>query len=183
MDKFDGNFRALGRCDVSALKATCAALVEEDWNREPWRQERFKIHRFTQTIELVFDQDFRHENPTRCEYYHKLGVEPMLAPIEQCIRTAFAPTYGDKGYTVRALLVNLKAGGRIPPHDDTGYSLMACARVHVPVITHEQVVFTVGGERKVMKEGELWEVNNARIHSVANEGTSDRVHLILDWVP
>lgn len=178
MDKFDGNFRALGRTDVSALKAKAAALVDSDWNREPWRQERFKIHRYTQTIELIFDQDFRHENPTRRDSYFSLGAEALLAPIENLIRD----DSGGSGFSVRALLVNLKAGGRIPPHEDTGYSLMAARRVHVPIISHDQVVFTVGGEARVMKEGELWEVNNARIHSVVNDGQADRVHLIIDWV-
>ena len=179
MDKFDGNFQFLGKHDVSAIKAKVQGLVDADWNREPWRQERFKIHRFTQTIELIFDQDFRHENPTRRDSFYSLGAEALLAPIEQTLRQA----YTGKGYTVRALLVNLKAGGQIPAHDDTGYSLMASCRVHVPIISHDKVIFTIGGEPKVMKEGELWEVNNARIHSVVNQGESDRVHLILDWVP
>ncbi len=177
MDKFDGNFCLLGRHEVSALRAKAAALVDADWNREPWRQERFKIHRYTQTIELIFDQDFRHENPTRRDSYHSLGCEALLAPLEKTIRDASQ----GQGFTVRALLVNLKAGGRIPPHEDTGYSLMAARRVHIPIISHDQVIFTVGGETRVMKEGEMWEVNNARVHSVVNEGASDRVHLILDW--
>jgi hypothetical protein len=178
MDKFDANFRFLGQHDVSALRDKVATLVDSDWNREPWRQERFKIHRYTQTIELIFDQDFRHENPTRRDSFDRLGCESLLAPIEKTI----FDSAGGTGYTVRALLVNLKAGGRIPPHEDTGYSLMASRRVHIPIISNDRVVFTIGGEAKVMRQGELWEVNNARVHSVLNDGESDRVHLILDCV-
>ncbi|EQD79865.1 hypothetical protein B1A_01490, partial [mine drainage metagenome] len=63
MSKFDGNFRLVGNCDIAPLRSKVAGLVDSDWNRESWRQERFEIHRYTQTIELIFDQDFRHENP------------------------------------------------------------------------------------------------------------------------
>jgi hypothetical protein len=34
-----------------------------------------------------------------------------------------------------------------------------------------------------MNEGELWEINNAREHSVINHGDGGRVNLIVDWVP
>jgi hypothetical protein len=179
MDKFDGNFRQVGVSDIAALKAKVAGLVDSDWNRESWRQERFEIHRFTQTIELIFDQDFRHENPTYRESFHSLGCETLLAPIQKTI----ADYYTGQGYMVRALLVNLKTGGRIRPHVDTGFSLMNCCRVHIPITSNERVVFTINDEVKVMKEGEMWEVNNARTHAVENQGETDRVHLIIDWIP
>jgi quercetin dioxygenase-like cupin family protein len=60
---------------------------------------------------------------------------------------------------------------------------MNCRRIHIPVISTARVEFTVGGEQRVMNQGELWEVNNAREHSVVNKGDESRVHLILDWVP
>jgi quercetin dioxygenase-like cupin family protein len=60
---------------------------------------------------------------------------------------------------------------------------MNCRRIHMPVVSTDQVEFTVGGESQVMKEGELWEINNAREHSVVNKGDDRRVHLIVDWVP
>ena len=179
MDKFDGNFRLVGTSDIGPIKAKVAALTDADWNQVSWRQERFEIHKYTQTIELIFDQDFRHENPTRRDPYFSLGCEQLLAPIEKTIAGYFT---GD-GFSVRVLLVNLKPGGRIRPHIDTGFSLMNCCRVHVPISSNDLVGFTVGGEKRAMKEGEMWEVNNARTHSVENMGETDRVHLIIDWIP
>jgi hypothetical protein len=52
----------------------------------------------------------------------------------------------------------------------------------VPLITNDRVIFSVGGESIGMKEGDIFEVNNRRIHSVVNDGRVGRVHLILDWV-
>ena len=43
--------------------------------------------------------------------------------------------------------------------------------------------FTVGEVTKNLKEGYVWEINNnGRRHGVANEGETDRIHLIVDWL-
>ena len=60
---------------------------------------------------------------------------------------------------------------------------MKCHRIHVPIITNDEVVFSVGGEELNMREGEMWEINNATLHAVENRSEQDRIHLIVDWVP
>ncbi len=179
MDKFVGNFRLLGRVEASAIKQQIQRLTEADWEASNWRQNRFDAHADTQTIQLIFDTDFRHEDPTPREKYFELGFDTLLQPLIETI----SDYYTGDGYVVRAILVRLKARGTIPKHVDTGYTLMNCRRVHMPVVSTDQVEFTVGGEHQVMKEGELWEINNAREHSVVNKGDEGRVHLIIDWVP
>ena len=178
MDKFAGNFRLLDRCDASAIKQKVLALAEADWEAVNWRQERFEAHQNTQTIELIFDRDFRHENPTKRDMYFALDCDHLLAPLVEPI----AEYYTGEGYLVRALLVRLRAKGMIVAHVDTGFSLLAARRIHFPVITNEQVVFTVRDEPRRLPEGELWEINNARSHSVENRSEEHRVHLIMDWV-
>jgi aspartyl/asparaginyl beta-hydroxylase (cupin superfamily) len=96
---------------------------------------------------------------------------------------AISDYYTGDGYIARALLVRLKARGVIPIHIDAGYPLMNSRRIHTPIMSSDQVTFTVGGESHVMKDGELWEINNARPHHVVNQGEQSRVHLIIDWVP
>jgi hypothetical protein len=64
MDKFAGNFRMLGQVDVSAIKEKTQMLTEEDWAADEWRQKRFDTHADTQTVQLIFDADFRHEAAT-----------------------------------------------------------------------------------------------------------------------
>jgi len=179
MDKFAGNFRMLGQVDASAIREQTQILTEEDWAADDWRQNRFEAHADTQTIQLIFDADFRHEDPTPREKYFELGFDSLLEPVVETIRDY----YTGEGYVVRAILVRLKAQGTIPKHVDTGFTLMNCRRIHMPVVSTDKVEFTVGGEQQIMSQGELWEVNNAREHSVANKGNDCRVHLIVDWVP
>lgn len=34
----------------------------------------------------------------------------------------------------------------------------------------------------MMREGEMWEINNATLHAVDNQSDEDRIHLIINWV-
>ncbi|HEX6261046.1 MAG TPA: aspartyl/asparaginyl beta-hydroxylase domain-containing protein, partial [Woeseiaceae bacterium] len=86
------------------------------------------------------------------------------------------------GYFIRTSLVRLKANSSIAEHMDMNFSLTHSHRVHLPIITNDQVLFTVGKETINMREGQLTEINNRRMHSVHNNGPEDRVHLILDFV-
>ena len=114
------------------------------------------------------------------------AMQPLLAQIADFYENhpETTATFGRpmRGYYIRLSLAKLVAGGKISIHQDKNFSLTHCHRVHLPLVTNEDVWFYVGKERRNMKEGEIWEINNRRMHYVANNGTEDRVHLILDWV-
>ncbi len=78
-------------------------------------------------------------------------------------------------------LLDLPPGGRIEPHVDAPLTFQhGIARLHVPVVTHPDVVFVIGGERCRWKEGELWWGDFSREHWVFNEGPVTRTHLVID---
>ena len=56
-------------------------------------------------------------------------------------------------------------------------------RTHIPIITNENVEFQVGGEPLNLKVGEVWEINNARVHAVYNKSNQKRLHMIIDYYP
>lgn len=147
-----------------------------EWDKITWRQEVFSgTHKNTKHIPLIFDRDFRPAHPTFCDNYDK--VKNDLDNISNIL----SEFYGS-GYIIRALLVKLTNNSGIPTHKDSGRSLTSCRRVHIPVITNEDVLFTVGDETINMKRGEMWEINNdGKDHSVSNNSDYDRVHLIVDW--
>jgi len=78
-------------------------------------------------------------------------------------------------------LLRLEPGGYIKPHRDlkSGYE-DDFFRLHIPIVTNPRVDFTLEGERLIMGPGECWYTNVNFVHSVANRGTSDRVHLVID---
>lgn len=78
-------------------------------------------------------------------------------------------------------LMRLRVGAEIKPHKDycLGYEDGAF-RMHIPVITNPDVEFILAGKRLIMEEGTCWYINANEEHSVANRGTEDRVHLVID---
>lgn len=81
--------------------------------------------------------------------------------------------------TVR--LMRLAAGSVIKEHEDLDLDVAdGFARIHVPVITNPDVDFRLNGERVTMAAGEAWYLRLADPHSVANRGTTARIHLVID---
>jgi hypothetical protein len=152
-----------------------------DWDEFTDRQNRYgSEHVHTKTIPIIFDKSFNFNHlkivPTK---NHPLFVNEILK-IEDLVKS----NTGENGKIMRALLVKLTAGKSIRPHVDTvGFSLVVCRRIHIPIQTNDQCYFTVGDDKRNLKLGELWEINNdKKMHSVENFGSTDRIHLIVDWI-
>lgn len=182
---FDDNYRRVGAIDIAPLQEAVRALGEADWNASTERQKTFKVHARTRTIQLIYDEDMRHADPTRHPAMDRM--EPLLEPAMRQIRSYFAPMHEaagtpiGEGYFIRIVLVRLAAGAEINSHTDTGTSLMRTHRVHLPIMTNDGVLFAVRGDIRHLPAGELWEINNRRPHAVRNGG-EDRIHAILDYV-
>lgn len=185
---FPGNFFHVGDIDAADIKHLVLGLTKEQWDSFAFRQKRYEVHRHTQTIGLVYDPDFRHSHPTRLPTLDMFEAE--LRPVLWMVADHFEETQSGQqlikengmGYFIRASLVRLMAGCSIAEHRDMNFSLTHSHRVHLPIVTNGETWFSVGNESINMREGQVYEINNRRLHSVANNGTEDRVHLILDYV-
>lgn len=116
-------------------------------------------------------------------------LQRIQADGERYVDTALlaeAPAFlsvleGFSGRRRAVRLLALAAGARIRPHDDHGLGLDgSLVRLHVPVVTHPDVRFVVGGERVPMKAGELWAIDATFTHEVVNESPVERVHFVVD---
>ncbi len=168
------NFKTCGNIDVTHLKDNLNGL---DWTEHTIRQN-LGVHKNTETLEVIWDWESLETDKIGKIHsnYYKLDMESFLEKI----KPIYESNYGD-GYFIRVLIVKLKANSNIEPHVDNGYSLMTAKRTHIPIITNSEVTFTVGGETKYLKEGEIWEIDNSKVHSVDNNSDVDRVHLIIDY--
>ena len=162
--------------DVEALRKKIEEIPAGRW-LESGRERLFAVHKDTQSVLLVLFEDFKHEKPDFLEFYFELQNE--LKPLVDYV----AGYYQNNGFIVRLVLAKLLAGGKIPHHTDAGFSLLNCHRVHIPIITNDEVAFFVGGEEKNMQLGEFWEINNSVDHAVENRSDEDRIHIIIDWMP
>ena len=185
---FNGDLRKIGDIDITRFAQHAAKITDADWTADAFRQKTYEVHKQTQTIRLIMDEDGRHRDPTYHPSYET--YKALLEPIEIFIRRQFEQTLKAKrlrkkhgrGYFIRMILVKLLADGSIPRHVDQGETLAKSHRMHLPIITNEQNLFSVGDSEVHMKAGELWEINNRREHGVVNGGSEDRIHLIVDYV-
>jgi len=80
-------------------------------------------------------------------------------------------------------LLRLQAGSSIAEHCDyrLGYE-DGEVRIHVPIVTDQDVAFFLAGERVPLAVGECWYLNVNLPHRVENRSRIDRIHLVIDCV-
>jgi len=80
-------------------------------------------------------------------------------------------------------LLKLNAGAVIKEHKDAELCYeKGEIRMHIPVVTHDEVEFYLDKERMNIKEGECWYMNFNLTHSVNNKSNTARIHLVVDAV-
>lgn len=116
----------------------------------------------------------------------------MIYPDPTCTSFADTPFLGACPYfrdvlgaieaPLRAVrLMRLTPGSVIKEHKDTDLSFEdGTVRLHVPVVTSDAVEFHLNRTRVVLEAGSCWYLRLSDPHSVANRGTEDRVHLVID---
>jgi hypothetical protein len=80
----------------------------------------------------------------------------------------------------RSRLMRLAGGSEVPIHVDAIYHWHRHVRIHIPIITNENVIFHCGSQQVNMRAGECWLFDSWRNHKVVNHSEQTRVHLVLD---
>ena len=88
-----------------------------------------------------------------------------------------------KGKVVRSEVINMLPNSRIRSHVDRSDVLYLSRRFHIPIITNKKCIFTVEKEDFHLEQGNIYELNNRRYHSVENASNENRIHLIIDVIP
>ena len=172
------SIRRLGTVDIMALRDAVLGLPEAVWEAEnAAKPNRFGALDATQHIIFRFVSNFvdwrqSYEKPLWEEW--KSLLEPILAQA--------TAAYGyERGAFPRVMLARMAPGGVIHPHKDQNPAAKWPHKIHVPLLTNDQVTFYVDGEGYHLAEGEAVEVNNMGVHGVANRGETDRIHLIFEY--
>ena len=80
----------------------------------------------------------------------------------------------------RSRLMRIESGIDLPLHNDANYHWHSRVRIHVPVITHPNVMFHVGEDKLHMRAGSSWIFDTWQRHWVTNQSPVTRIHLVLD---
>jgi len=178
--------RPSGKADIlemdgmpqQALQAMLEKIEDAWWDRDI-RHNLYRNHATTRCIRLrhVTDYDF---NNTKLMSFPEL--DDVFKQEVDDVLSALSRHYEYCDFT--AIILLLPAGAKIEPHVDQGRWFRLAHRIHVPLVTNPDVEFRVGGDCVSMKVGKAYEIDNAnKIHAVANNGATDRVHLVVDLLP
>lgn len=161
--------------DLSALQADLQRLSEQEWaahynsgtNGDRWRCQALRSAEGRVNHVLAFSNNAFLDTPLldRCPYF-------------RYVLDSF------KCSTLSVRLMELKAGAAIAEHtdDSTGFE-DGLARLHIPIVTHPDVLFWLNDEPIHFSAGETWYMNGNCRHRVENRSKVDRIHLVIDCVP
>jgi len=110
-----------------------------------------------------------------------LTWQRLVWPLCVSVAAAIAPE--PKGLMMRIALVRLRPGGVVEKHIDGQSMADRTHRIHVPLSDCPECVYTIDGSEFVMKPGKAYDFNNKREHGVRNEGGSQRINLMLEYLP
>ncbi|MEM7569311.1 MAG: aspartyl/asparaginyl beta-hydroxylase domain-containing protein [Pseudomonadota bacterium] len=155
---------------------------------------QFDVEKLRADLEAISDDAWRGHNTgfagnTACLLVTPYDGDPegffgQLEPTADLKGAAYFQTVLKSFQTVvgRTRLMRLSPGAAVPRHTDVNYYWRHRIRVHVPIQTQPEVLFTSGKDSIHMAAGEAWVFDNWRQHTVENGSTQDRIHLVFDTV-
>ncbi|MCU7995187.1 aspartyl/asparaginyl beta-hydroxylase domain-containing protein [Shewanella glacialipiscicola] len=152
--------------DVARMQQEIAQFTDAEWVPH---HENFAGNSAIPLISVngEFNNDFKGAMlPTsallRCEY------------LQQVI-ASFGEVIG------RTRLMRLDAGCEVPLHSDINHHWYKRVRVHIPIVTTEDVVFQCNDKRVHMAAGDCWIFDSWKFHKVENNSDQTRIHLVVDF--
>lgn len=170
----------LGVFNISSIKKEVSRFNAQ-WLLDTSRQERGTTHKNTFMFRL-FETDYEWipGTPIQTKHVNKFALKESnneASEIFEILEKYYS------GKVIRCEVIKLSANSEVYRHTDGGAILHYSRRVHIPLITHRDVTFTVMNNTVHMEEGKWYEINNQLPHSVSNKSNIDRVHLIIDILP
>jgi aspartyl/asparaginyl beta-hydroxylase (cupin superfamily) len=170
----------LGVTETTEIKKEVNEYVEE-WLIDVSRQTSYQTHEETfmyQLKELDYAWNLKDKvvstSPNNLKTKNAIKeLEYIYKNLESCVQ----------GKVVRSEIINLSPNSSIRTHKDRGDLLYLSRRFHIPIITNPMCTFTVEGKIFHLEEGNVYELNNRRYHSVQNSSDKNRIHLIVDVLP
>jgi hypothetical protein len=158
-------YRLPRRFDVARLKAEVAALPAAAWAPHP---NSIPGNSSVRLISVEGGENDHVDGEMRATAH--LAHTPYIRQVLASFGVPWS----------RSRLLKLAPGATVPQHADINYHWFYRVRLHVPVVTREEVRFTCDGATVHMAAGEAWVFDNWRLHEVVNPTPDERIHLVAD---
>ncbi len=151
--------------DIKRLQQEVLKFQESDWHAH---HENFKGNFAVPLISVHGEQNNDFKGPM-----HECDALKNSPYIRQVL-SSFNEVFG------RSRLMSLAPGCEVPTHSDINYHWYKRVRIHIPIITNEEVIFHCGDKNVHMGEGECWIFDSWKTHKVVNSSKFNRIHLVID---
>lgn len=160
------------------------------WNERPERRVGTSPHRETSDVwvryasaKAIGDPGFSHRPHESVWWPASRQLPGLILPIEAVVN-GLGFQLEDVGGPLKMggiLITRIPPGCQVYPHHDRGtwHAEHYTTKVWVVLRANDQCVNTVEDEAMVWKPGEGWSHDNLLVHSVRNDGESERLVLIL----
>ena len=152
--------------DAHRMAEEALSFAETDWDYHP--------NGFAGNSALVLVSAHGQRNN---DYSGPMQATQVLkhCPYIQQVMASFNSVLG------RSRLMRLEPGAQVTPHSDTDYNWRHRVRIHIPIITHPDIIFSSIGNIDIhMQAGEAWVFDNWKPHAVYNNSDVRRIHLVVD---
>ena len=175
---FEKPFEYIQDFDIKKIKKEIE-LIDAEWNLNKTRQTRsYNEHGQTKSLFITnFPLSWDGNGYPLSYTSYNVNLVNLTKDIINVLENKF------NGKVGRCLYIILPKGKSVGQHVDHGYYLSNVHRLHIPIITNNNVLFHLGTETTNLKEGKCYEINNKILHSVENLGDCDRIHLLVDIIP
>jgi len=183
---FKGSLREVVKtCDYQGILEILKTVSDDEWNRDTVvRNSKEKVGNTNlDTRALLLKYKSTAATGPGFVDYEKNDVETLnkLKPFLDEIISDAKNFYGYENLKLTSILfTELRRGGIIPEHSDTGKMLTTHHRIHIPLVSDPAVKFTLDHKDYYLEPGHGYEINNQLTHEVRNESNIDRIHMIID---
>lgn len=162
--------------DAVALAADLARI-----ERDPWQPHFVRANYRGDWSAIALRAAAGETHPIRLIYANPTATEWVDTPAMAQVPAMRAAVAALRCPVQSVRLMRLGPGSAILPHQDLDLAAEAGrARLHLPIRTNPQARFVLNGAPVPMRSGELWYLRLSDTHAAANEGVTDRVHLVID---
>jgi len=151
-----------------------------NYNKQILQADKKNIAALGGTKHMVFR--FSNKKASPFVYFESKRWNQWADVLLPVMHQATAHLNYKKPYYPKVMLANLPAKSFIRPHTDGSAEKLSPHKIHIPLVTNQDCFFYEEQVRFHFEEGMAYEVNNVKTHSVINNGTTDRIHLVFECI-
>lgn len=175
--KIANKIKVIGKIEAKGILNFVNELSEEEWDQWNLRQKVFDVHSATKSFPLSWCEEISNKQFHVKIFHQENKIWNHIQPIVYALEKKYV------GECVNIMFARLLPYKSIKRHSDTSHLLKSVHRIHIPILTNENIKFYIDDVNFYLKSGYIYEINNIKCHSVVNLSNLDRVHLIIDVLP